>query len=144
MPAFDDERALVRAAQQRLDDWLFEARSEAYEEFFGGDEPVLTDAELAELDRIDSELSRGEGDGLWGEDRYGVVSSDVLGEAEPRVVCIYHPEIPGESYQGTGSLRESTREEYNDVLWAYAERVAEALQDRLEVFAEEQAFSSGE
>lgn len=144
MPTDDDERELVRETQERLDDWLYEARSEAYAECFGGEDPLLTDEQVADLDRIDSESSRGEGDGVWGTDRYGVVTTDVPGVVEPRVVCVYHPTIPDEAYHGERSLPESTRREYNDALWKYAERVAEALQDRLEEFLAERGFESEE
>lgn len=132
----NSERELVRAARELLDDWLFEARDEAYADFFEGEDPVLTEAELGELDHLDSVLSRQDAEGLWGVDRYGIVPGSSLGRVKPRVVCIYHPEIPGEGYQGVESLAESTREQYNDVLWQYAERVAELLQDRLDAYFE--------
>lgn len=128
------DRAVIREARARLDEWVFDARERAYAELFEGEAPVLTEEERGLLDRIDSDLARGTGSGLWGADEYGIVTGDVLDTADPRVVCTYHPEIPSEGYRGAGSLSESTREEFNDVLWDYCERVADLLQADLDHF----------
>lgn len=144
MSVIDGERELVQAARERLDEWLFEARDEAYADVFEEPDAALSDAELRELDRIDSALSRRDGDGLWGADRYGVVPGEPFGDDRPRVVPVYHPEIPDDAYPGEDSLAESTREEFNDVLWQYCERVAAALQDRLDEFAAADDASSEE
>jgi hypothetical protein len=132
----------VRRARERLDSWTFDARDRAYSELFEGPDSALTDEELRMLDRVDSSLTRQEGDGLWGADEYGIVTGGAGGREQPRVVCTYHPEIPYEAVRGEGSLDESTREEFNDVLWDYAERVAAILQADLDAFL--RAAHSGE
>lgn len=128
------ERELLRRARERLEGWKFEARDRAYAEFFEGENPILTDSELQLLDRIDSDLTRQRGGGLWDTDEYGIVTPGVVNAEAPAIVCIYHPEIPYEGYRGEESLDDATREELNDVLWDYAERVASLIQDDLETF----------
>jgi len=130
----DTERAQLRRARTHLDEWTSRARDRAYAEFFEGPSPELTDEELRLLDRIDSDLTRRGGGGLWGTDEYGVVTGEVRGEKRPRVVCTYHPEIPYDGFRGEESLDEATREELNDVLWDYCERVAELLEEELDAF----------
>jgi hypothetical protein len=124
----------VRRARQRLEDWKFDARDRAYSELFEGADAALTDEELHLLDRIDSDMARRGGSGLWGADEYGIVGTGVLEAEEPRVVCTYHPEIPYEGFRGEESLSEPTREEFNDVLWDYCERVAAIIQEELDAF----------
>ncbi|HKL28066.1 MAG TPA: hypothetical protein VJ898_02245 [Natrialbaceae archaeon] len=130
----DAERTLLRRAREQLDAWTYEARDRAYTEFFEGPDRVLSDEELALLDRIDSDLTRRTGDGLWGGGEYGIVDGGASDEDGAQVVCIYHPEIPYEGYRGEESLDESTREELNDVLWEYSERVASLIQAELDAF----------
>lgn len=132
-------RSLVRRARRHLDEWLYDARSRAFDELFVGDGARLSEPELALLDRIDSELSRGGRDGLWGADRYGILSVGALRElSAPRVVCVYHPEIPEEFvYPGdrdVGALDDATEERLNEALWDYAELVAAYAQGSLDAF----------
>lgn len=129
-----ETREALRRARDELDGWTFEARDRAYSELFEGESAVVSDAELALLDSVDSALTRQTGTGLWGSDEYGVVAPDSLAEDSPQVVCTYHPEIPYETIRGEESLDEATREQLNDVLWDYAERVAGYIQTELDVF----------
>lgn len=132
-------RELLGRARRRLDEWTYEARERAYEELFEGEDPLLTEADLARLDRIDSELTRRDGQGLWGADEYGIVATGVLDEdSSPQVVCTYHPEVPEYAYQGAESLEEEVRREYDEALWTYCERVVENLQERLDSFVREE------
>ena len=133
----DAGRTLLRRAREQLDAWTYEARDRAFTEFFEGPDRVLSDEELALLDRIDSDLTRRTGDGLWGGGEYGIVGGGPVDEDGPQVVCIYHPEIPYEGYRGEESLDEATREELNDVLWEYSERVASLIQEELDAFVRE-------
>lgn len=135
--ATDDRRGLLRRARAHLEEWKFEGRAAVYAERFEGDDAVVTREELALLDRIDSELTRATGDGLWDADEYGIVTTDEPDGDGPRVVCTYHPEIPYEGYRGAESLDEATRAELNDVLWEYCEGVASVVQDRLDAFLRE-------
>jgi len=128
------DRETVQSVRERLEEWTVDARDRAYGELFEGADAVLTDEELRLLDRIDSDLTRRDGSGLWGADEYGIVAGSELGADGPRVVCTYHPEIPYEGFRGEDSLSESTREEFNDVLWEYCERVAAIIQDYLDAF----------
>jgi hypothetical protein len=133
---------LLRGARTRLDEWKIDARDRAYADLFEGPEAALSGEELRLLDRIDSELARRGGDGLWGSDEYGIVAGETLGTGEPRVVCTYHPEIPLETVRGVGGLDESSRAAFNDVLWDYCERVAAVIQDDLDAYL--RAHRSGE
>lgn len=131
------ERELLRRARDHLDEWVVVARDRAYGELFEGDDAMLTDEKLRTLDRIDSDLARGGGDGIWGADSYGIVAgTTVSDESEFRVVCTYHPEIPYEDYRGEESLDEPERDAFNDVLWEYGERVASYAQESLDAFVE--------
>lgn len=134
MATSDPHREMLRRARERLEEWKFDARDRAFSELFEGDDAVLSEPELRLLDSIDSELTRRGGSGLWGADEYGIAAPGVLGVDEARIVCIYHPEIPYEGYRGEESVDEATREELNDVLWEYAERVASLMQDDLDAF----------
>jgi len=134
MATSDAGRAVVRRARERLEAWKFDARARAYAALFEGEKAVLTESELRLLDRIDSDLTRRSGSGLWDADEYGVVTPDALDTDGPQVVCICHPEMPYEGYRGEESLDEATREELNDVLWEYAERVASLVQADLDAF----------
>lgn len=135
MATFENERAVVRAARERLEEWLFDARSRAYADMFEGDEATFSERKLRQLDRLDSELSRQNGDGLWGTDRYGIVpGSEFAPDSTPRVVCLYHPQIPDDAIPGERSLDETARERYNEALWSYCELVAEYVQEDLETY----------
>jgi hypothetical protein len=125
---------MVRHARERLPEWVTDARSQVYAELFEGEDAVLDEEELRLLDRIDSDLTRRDGDGIWGADEYGIVVEGSLDIDEPQVVCTYHPEIPYEGFRGEESLRESTRRELNDVLWDYSERVSLLVQADLDEF----------
>lgn len=135
MKAFDNERELVQAVRERLDEWLYVAREEAYRELFEGENPALSEADLRRLDRLDSESSRQTGDGLWGSDRYGIVHASAADEEDvPQVVCTYHPQVPEAGYGGLTGLDDATRDEINDALWSYCERVAELVQQEVDEF----------
>jgi len=141
MAASTTDRQVVRRASRRLDDWLYEARSRAFDDLFSGEDPRLSGEELSLLDRIDSELNRQGGDGIWGADRYGVLPGAAAGdEGRPRVVCVYHPEIPEDLPapvgRDPGALDDATEERLNDALWDYAERVAVYAQEDLDAFVE--------
>lgn len=133
----------VRSAREHLDEWTVIARDRAFGEQFEGPNGVLTSEELSVLDRIDSALTRRGGVGVWGADEYGIVLNGLVEVETPRVVCTYHPTIPYERFRGAESLDESTREEFNDVLWDYSERVAELVQEELDAFLQSSA-SRGE
>ncbi|MFD1647874.1 DUF7539 family protein [Haloarchaeobius litoreus] len=128
------DRETVRRARERLPEWTYEARDQAYTELFEGPDAALTDAELGELDRIDSDLTRRGEPGIWGADEYGIVHDGGVEPGELGVVCTYHPEIPYEGFRGEESLDEASREQYNDVLWTYCERVATYIQTDLDAF----------
>ncbi|MFB6166186.1 MAG: hypothetical protein ABEJ31_13580 [Haloarculaceae archaeon] len=131
------DRQLVRAARERLDGWVANARADAYDDLFDGPDARLTDAELALTDRVDSELSRRDEGGLWGADRYGVLAHTAIEAADgPLVVCTYHPQLP-EGYGGPDGLDDETEERINAALWDYCERVAELAQGDLEGFVDE-------
>lgn len=135
MPRFENARQLLRAIDERLDGWVYEARSEAYDEHFEGPDATLSDEELARLDRIDSRLSREQGEGLWGEDAYAVVPAGAIEEeSTPHVVCTYYPQIPEYVQRGDGWIGEDERGRLNRALWEYTERVVELVQERLESF----------
>lgn len=127
------DRALLRRVREHLDEWTFDARDRAYADLFEGEDAVLTGEELRLLDRIDSDLARASGEGLWAADEYGIVGESPDADGL-QVVCIYHPAIPYEGYRGAGSVDEATREELNDVLWEYGERVAGHVQEDLDAF----------
>lgn len=103
-------------------------------ERFEGEDAVVTREELALLDRIDAELTRTTGDGLWDADEYGIVATDEPDGDGPRVVCTYHPEITYEGFRGVESPDGATRAELDDVRWEYCEGVARVVQDRLDAF----------
>jgi len=128
------ERVALQRAREHLDGWIFEARDHAYEELFEGPGAEASSEEVRVLDRIDSDLTRRAGTGIWGADEYALVPPEVHAGEGPRVVCTVHPEIPGEGYRGEESLAESTRSELNDLLWDYCERVAELVQLEVDDF----------
>lgn len=135
MPTFENGRALVQALQELLDEWVSEARVEAYAELFEGPDAVLTDEELATLDRIDSLLSREEGTGVWGTDTHAIIPAGTFEEeSTPHVVCTYYPQIPDYENQSTAPVDNETQEKLNEALWDYSERVVELVQQRLEKF----------
>jgi len=130
MSTSDTQRETLRRARDHLEEWVVAARDQAYRDLFEGPDAALDEADLALLDRIDSDLTRQGDPGLWGADEYAIVDTG----GGPRVRCTTHPEIPGEGYRGRGSLSESTRSTCNDRLWEYCERVATLLQEDLEAF----------
>lgn len=135
MDEFDNERDLVRAARDRLDEWLYVAREEAYRELFEGDEAALSEEELRRLDRLDSAASRETGDGIWGSDSYGIVHASAADEEDvPQVVCTYHPQLPQAGYGNLTGLDDDLRERFNEALWEYCERVAELVQEEVAEF----------
>lgn len=135
METFENERQLLRAVRDRLDGWLYEARSQAFTELFEGSDALLSEEELAVLDRIDSILSREEGRGLWNSDEYGIVPTGTLDEeSTPHVVCTAHPQLPEQGYPREGSLDDDLRGTLNEALWEYCERVVELAQHELEEF----------
>ncbi|MFP4589990.1 MAG: hypothetical protein ACLFMX_03110 [Halobacteriales archaeon] len=135
MADFANERALLAAVRDRLDEWIYVARAEAFEELFEGSDPLLTDEEVRQLDRIDSRLSREEGRGLWGTDEYAIVAAGTIDEeSAPRVVCTAHPQVPSPAYPGGDDVDEETRQRLDEALWEYCQRVLELTQQRLEEF----------
>ncbi len=120
-----------------MDGWTKRARTEAYDDLFGGEDAELSAGEIQRLDALDSELERRGGDGLWGTDRYGVHGD---GRSDPSlgVVCVYHPQITSDSVlRGDDGLDDETEERLNAALWAYSERVANLLGERLDEFVRE-------
>lgn len=136
MGVTDSERQRLQRARTHLEEWKFDARARAFAELFEGSDAALTDDELLVLDRIDSDLTRRNGIGLWDADEYGIVTGQLVDTSELHVVCTYHPEIPYDGFRGEESLEEAMREELNDLLWNYCERVAEIIQTDLESFLE--------
>lgn len=135
MPEFEDERELLDAVRDRLDGWVYSARSEAFRDLFEGPDAILDEAELQLLDEIDSRLTRREGQGIWGADEYGIVPTGTLDEESvPHVVCTKHPQLPEYGYPGDEALDNETRKRCNDALWEYCERVVELVQQDLEEF----------
>ena len=135
MTTFPNERALLAACRDRLDEWMYRAKGRAFDELFEGDDAVVSDEELRSLDGLDSALSRRRGRGLWDVDDYGIVATGTLDEeSTPRVVCTAHPRLPEEGYPGAGTLDDETRERLNDALWRYSQRVAGIAQQELEEF----------
>lgn len=132
MATGDAERASLARARDHMEGWIFEARDRAFAELFEGPGAEASADERRLLDRIDSDLTRREGRGIWGADEYALVPSKA-GEG-PRVVCTVHPEIPSEGYRGVETLDESTRSELNDLLWDYCERVAELVHEEVDSF----------
>lgn len=135
MPRFENARRLLVAIRDRLDDWVYEARGEAYDELFEGPEPILTVEEVRTIDRIDSRLHRMPGEGVWGEDEYGIVTVGAIEEeSSPHVVATYYPQIPEYVNREEALVGEEIRTRLNDALWEYTERVVELVQERLAAF----------
>ncbi|WIV66720.1 DUF7539 family protein [Natrialbaceae archaeon AArc-T1-2] len=135
MPTYETERDLLNAVRERLDGWLYRARADAFAELFEDEDALLSADELRVLDRIDSELSRERGRGVWDTDEYGIVSTGTMsGETPPRVVCTTHPRLPEQGHPGDERLDEETRRKLNDALWQYSQRVVERTQQELEEF----------
>ena len=135
------DRQVVRRARRRLDEWLYDARSRAFDDLFSGEDARLSGEELAALDRIDSTMNRQGRDGIWGTDQYGILPGAAVGDdGGPRVIPVYHPEIPDDfAHLGdreTGAFDDATEERLNDALWDYAERVAVYAQEDLDAFVE--------
>jgi hypothetical protein len=136
MVDFPDERQLVLEVRSQLDRWTNSARTEAYAELFEGDDPLLTDEELRILDAVDSEMERRGGDGVWGTDQYGIHTGGPSGSATSLgVVCVYHPQLTGESVlRGADGLDDATEERLNAALWRYSERVATLIEAKLDEY----------
>lgn len=136
MVELPDERQLVVQARSHLQQWTNSARTEAYNELFEGDEPILTAEEVQRLDALDSALERRGGDGLWGTDQYGIHTADGTGsDTSLGVVCVYHPQITEDSVlRGGDGLDDATEERLNAALWRYSERVATLIEQKLDKF----------
>ena len=115
MPQFENGQALLAALRERLDDWVSDARVEAYGELFEGPDAAVTEAELQALDRIDSRLSRERGEGLWGADSYGIAATGTLEEeSTPQVVCTHHPQVPEYAVGRDADLDDGTHRELDE------------------------------
>ena len=141
MSAPTTDRQDVRRARRQLDEWLYDARSQAFDDLFCGDDARLGGEELALLDRIDSAMNRQGREGVWGTDQYGILAgSTVAEEGGPRVIPVYHPEVPEDfAYLGVevaDPIDDATEERLNDALWDYAELVAVYAQEDLDAFLE--------
>ena len=136
MAEFPDERQLVLRARSQLDQWMRNARMEAYTELFEGDDPVLSSEEVQLLDALDSELEREGGDGVWGTDQYGIHTAGTSSSDTPLgVVCVYHPQITKDSVlRGADDLDDETEERLNAALWRYSDRVATLIEAELDEF----------
>lgn len=135
MTEFETERELLSTLRDRLDEWVYEARTEAFEELFEGSDAIISEEELRLLDRLDSRSSREQGQGLWGSDEYAILQTGTLDEeSTPRVVCTTHPQIPEYAHPGDETLDDATRARLNDALWEYCQRVVELTQKQLEAF----------
>ncbi|ELZ58107.1 MULTISPECIES: hypothetical protein [unclassified Haloferax] len=124
------DRRLLREARERLDGWTYTARDRAYRELFAGDDAAVTAEERQLLDEVDAELAGDGDDGLWGTDEYAVVMGHPKNHPIS-VVCTRHPEIPSSWSRGGESLTEPEREQFNDLLWDYCERVRRYVQDEV-------------
>jgi hypothetical protein len=126
MVQFPDERQLVLRARSHLDEWTNSARTRAYTELFEGDDPLLSASELDLLDKIDSAMKRGGGEGVWGTDQYGIhTAGSTSPDSSVGVVCVYHPQITSDSVlRGIDGLDDETEELLNYALWRYSERVS--------------------
>ncbi|MFD1512834.1 DUF7539 family protein [Halomarina rubra] len=136
MAEFPDERQLVLRARSQMEQWTRNARNEAYAELFEGDDPILTEEELRQLDALDSELERNGGDGVWGTDQYGIHTAGTSStDTSLGVVCVYHPQITRDTVlRGQGGLDDETEERLNAALWRYSERVATLVEVELDEF----------
>ncbi|WP_267643256.1 DUF7539 family protein [Haloarchaeobius amylolyticus] len=128
------DRSLLRRARDQLDGWVRNGRDRAFDDLFAGPNPTVPGARLALLDRIDAALPEQTGVGLWGTDEYGIITGYEVGDVPFRVVCTRRPEIPASGYRGRDSIDEATRNDLNDVLYEYCERVASHAQADLERF----------
>lgn len=130
------ERQLVLNARSQLSGWTTEARRQAYEELFLGDDPVLSSDDLQLLDAVDSQLEREGGDGIWGTDEYGIHSAGTASsDMSLGVVCVYHPQITSDSVlRGVDDVDDDAEERLNAALWQYSERVASLIETKLEAF----------
>ncbi|WP_224270554.1 DUF7539 family protein [Haloprofundus salinisoli] len=138
MAEFPDERQLVVELRSQLEEWTNTARREAYTELFEGDDPLLTAEELQVLDSFDSAMERAGGDGIWGTDQYGIHTAGTgSSDASLGVVCVYHPQITGDSVlRGQDDVDDETEERINAALWTYSERVAELIERELDAYVE--------
>lgn len=136
MAELPPERQVVLNAREMLDEWTSDARREAYEELFMGENAILSAEDIRLLDAVDSELERQGGDGVWGTDEYGIHSSGSSdGEPSLGVVCVYHPQITSDSVlRGHDDVDDATEERLNAALWEYSERVATLLEEEVESF----------
>ena len=127
------DRQLLQQAREQLDGWTYTARDQAYRELFDGDSAVVTGEERQLLDHIDEELASNGDDGIWGVDDYAIVMGHPKNHPLS-VVCTRHPQIPVEWSRGEESLTEAEREQFNDLLWDYCERVRRHIQDEVNEF----------
>ena len=136
MAEVPDERPLILEARSQLEQWTNDARTEAYAELFEGDDPLLTAEELQLLDAIDSAMERQGGDGVWGTDQYGIhTAGTTSSDTSLGVVCVYHPQITGDSVlRGPDDIDDETEERLNAALWTYSERVATLIEEELDEF----------
>lgn len=136
MAELPDERQLILEARANLERWTNGARTDAYEQLFEGDEPILSAEDRQLLDALDSVLERQGGDGIWGTDQYGIVTSaDTIGDAKLGVVCVFHPQITADSVlRGADDLDDETEERLNAALWTYSERVATLIERELDAY----------
>lgn len=136
MAELPDERQVIVRARSELDEWTKRARTEAYEELFQGEDPILSPEEVRLLDAIDSELERHGGDGVWGTDQYGIHTGGASGSnISLGVVCVYHPQITRDTVlRESDDLDDQTEERLNAALWRYSERVATLIEDELDEY----------
>ncbi|KAB1197238.1 MULTISPECIES: hypothetical protein [Haloferax] len=127
------DRQRLQQAREQLDGWTYTARDQAYRELFDGDSAVVTSEERQLLDRVDEALASDGDDGLWGVDDYAIVMGHPKNHPLS-VVCTRHPQIPVEWSRGEESLSEPEREQFNDLLWDYCERVRRYIQDEVNEF----------
>ncbi|KAB1186679.1 MULTISPECIES: hypothetical protein [Haloferax] len=127
------DRQLLQQARTKLDGWIYTARDRTYRELFAGDDAVVTAEERQLLDHIDEELATDGNGGLWGTDEYDIVMGHPKNHPLS-VVCTHHPQIPVEWSRGEESLTEPEREQFNDLLWDYSERVRRYVQDEVNEF----------
>jgi hypothetical protein len=136
MAELPPERQVVLNARAKLDGWTTDARREAYEELFTGEDAILSPEDRRLLDAVDSELERGGGDGVWGTDEYGIHSSGSTGgEPSLGVICVYHAQITSDSVlRGYDDVDDAAEERINAALWQYSERVATLIEAELDAF----------
>ncbi len=132
MVDIENRREFLSEIRSKLDEWIHEAKNHAFEEIFENPKTEISEKELRLLDKIDSHLTRENGEGIWDSDRYGIIDTNIKENREPQVVCTKHPQIPEYTFQKEGWADMETRKKLNDLLWEYSERVLEITQQKLE------------